>query len=137
MKCYLCGCHLTKGKTTQDHVIPRTLWNKYRLFDYSNVHSYNVLPSCKRCNEDKDSSVLLLPLTSPSWWPAEAEQNRAHLVQPLQSLIRKLLQEDLEDDVKESLSAWLSSSMNYCDSIQTFNKEPVLVKLPENITTGV
>lgn len=137
MKCYLCGCHITKGRTTQDHVIPKTLWNKYGLFDYSGVHQYNVLPSCKRCNEMKDSSVLLLPLSCPSWWPIGMEQNRNQLIPPLQSLIRKLLQEDLDTESKESLKAWLDKSNHYYNAMQSFDKEPILVKLPERITAGV
>lgn len=131
MKCYLCGKNYTKGSLTKDHVIPRVLWNNYSLFDYYYTRRHNIQYCCKKCNETKDSKVLLIPLADISWWPQDQNTSRQELIPPTQYLVRKLLKSDISKESKTLLQEWLYSSFKLECEEHDFDKHPIFVSVTE------
>lgn len=131
MKCYLCGKNFPKGSLTRDHVIPRVLWDNYSLFDYYYMRKHNVQYCCKKCNEEKDSKVLLVPLSSVSWWPQYQNTSRQELIPPTQYLVRKLLKTNIPKESKKIIREWLDCSNKLEYEVHEFDKHPVFIPIVE------
>ncbi len=68
-----CGCDLTFGDSTVDHIVPASYWKSFFRSNWKShlrkqgVNEHMITqPMCKKCNAKKDSSILIQHSCCPS-----------------------------------------------------------------------
>lgn len=90
-RCYICKKVLTSHNKTREHIIPRAIWQDAIPKEFDEYQRSNILPACSGCNDRKSSSILMLPISTDSWWPIEYSKQLEELQIVFEYLLKKIV----------------------------------------------